>query len=559
MTTNDVIILDNLLKQKKEKIADSLSDSDFFEIFTFEQILKNYDISYDDLLSGKVGGTDDGGIDGFFILLNDENINEDINPDSIQKNPILKLFLIQSKNSNSFSEKAFDRVIGTVNDIFDLKKNMNTLKSFYNENLIEKGSIFRKTYLDLSFRHPSLKIFFIYVTKGNEKNIDVKVKNRAKILEDKIRDYFNESCVKVKFIGARDLLNASRAEKSYTLQLNFVENYLSKGDDSYIVLVNLINYYQFITDENNNIRRYIFESNVRDFQGKVEVNKDIQTTLVSNEKLDFWWLNNGITILASKASIIGKTITLDDVQIVNGLQTTTIIYNYLKDKNIEDKDKSRSILVRIIVTQNSEARDRIIKATNFQTMIPIASLRATDHIHRNIEDYFLSKGWFYDRRKNYYKNIGKPIDKIISIPYLSQAIMAIILREPNNARARPSSLLKQNTTYKQIFDESLDPEIYLLCAKIMKNIEKFLREKPPLQQVKTFKFHLAMVVVIKLLGKIDYDSSDILSLSDKEIPKQLIINSLSEIFKQAQPLGSDINKTSKSKEFVNQLLENILL
>lgn len=325
MTANDVIVLNSIIQQKKKQTATSLSDSDFFEIFTFEQILKNYDISYDELLSGKVGGSDDGGIDGFFTFLDDELVNEDTDLDSIKKSPLLELYLIQAKQETSFSEIAFDRVISTANDIFDLTKDMLALKSFYNSDLIDKATIFRNSYLKLASRHPELKIYYIYASKGDISEIHPKVNNRAETFASTIIGYFTGTEVQIKFFGARELLDLSRIEKSYTLQLNFLESYLSRGADNYIVLASLIDYYTFVTDENQILRRYIFESNVRDYQGDVEVNKDIRSTLVSNDDLDFWWLNNGITILASKASIVGKRITLDDVRVVNGLQTTTII------------------------------------------------------------------------------------------------------------------------------------------------------------------------------------------------------------------------------------------
>jgi hypothetical protein len=66
----------------------------------------------------------------------------------------------------------------------------------------------------------------------------------------------------------------------------------------------------------------LFEANVRDFLGEVLVNRDIMGTLsnvASREEEDFWWLNNGITLLASNATIAGKELSLENVQIVNGL------------------------------------------------------------------------------------------------------------------------------------------------------------------------------------------------------------------------------------------------
>ena len=82
----------------------------------------------------------------------------------------------------------------------------------------------------------------------------------------------------------------------------------------------------------------------------------------------------------------------------------------------------------------------MIRATNSQTKVPDASLPATEAIHRQIEAHFKAHGWFYDRRKNFYKNTGKPGDRIISIGGLGQAGTAIGLSRPNDARARPTTL-----------------------------------------------------------------------------------------------------------------------
>lgn len=93
-------------------------------------------------------------------------------------------------------------------------------------------------------------------------------------------------------------------------------------------------------------------------------------------------------------------------------------------KTITKKER-RNILVRVIVPTGSESLDRIIKATNSQTKIPDASLRATEKIHRDIGDYFKTEYLFYERRKNSYKNGNKPHDKIINIPHLAPSVMSI--------------------------------------------------------------------------------------------------------------------------------------
>jgi hypothetical protein len=65
------------------------------------------------------------------------------------------------------------------------------------------------------------------------------------------------------------------------------------------------------------------------------------------------------------------------------------------------------LLVRIIVTADPATRDQVIRATNRQTAVSDASLRATDDVQRQIENYFLTQGWYYDRRKNFYKTTAR--------------------------------------------------------------------------------------------------------------------------------------------------------
>jgi len=567
MNQNDVILLNTILKQQKTDDSSQSEQSDFFELFTFEQLLKNFDLSNDEIKSGKTGGGDDGGIDGFFIFLNDNLILEkEINKDEIKKSPTIDLFIIQTTEAKSFSEDIFNKLSDTISSIFDLTKDINQLKNFYNVNVIEKVGIFRDIYTGLASKYPKINVYYFYATKGSTANIHLKVRNKAKKLEEKTKTLLSGSNVNVKFFGARELLEFFRTEKTYTLQLEFTES-LSKGENDYAVLCDLVNFYRFVTDDSKNLRRYIFESNVRDYQGEVEVNKDIKKTLESPRKADFWWLNNGITLIAKKASVAGKTITLDDVQIVNGLQTTRCIYDYLHTKKdlLTEKNKN-SILVKIIITEDSAVRDSIIKATNFQTRIPDASLRATDSMQRDLEDFFKKDGWYYDRRKNYYKNIGKPTDKIISIPYLAQSITAILLKEPHIARGRPASIIKKDDDYKRVFNPSIDLHAYLNIVKIMKKVEDFLRSKDRkfnVPEKTNFRFHAAMITTMHISKKKDYQIKDLINLNIKKINKKITSDTIEFVLDSANNFltsqGGTPDSIAKSKSFLDYILLKIKL
>lgn len=561
MSKNDVIVLNTILNEQK---TDKMSQSDFFEVFIFEQLLKNFDLSNDEIKSGKTGGGDDGGIDGFFIFLNDNLILEKVNKENIKKNPVIDLFLIQATESKSFGEETFDKISDTISSIFDLTKDMEKLKNFYNVNVIEKASMFRDIYAGLASKYPKINVSFFYASKGDTANIHTKVKNKAKKFEENTQDLLSGSETEVKFFGAREILEHFRAEKTYTLQLEFTESF-SKGKNDYAILCDLVNYYKFVVDDLGNLKKYIFESNVRDYQGEVEVNKDIKRTLESGRKTDFWRLNNGITIIAKDARVTGKIITLDDVQIVNGLQTTRCIYDYFcTKKDLSEEKNKNSLLIKIIITDNNTIRDDVIKATNFQTRIPDASLRATDIMQRDLEDFFKKYGWYYDRRKNYYKNLGKPANKIISIPYLAQSITAILLKEPYIARGRPTSIIKKDDDYKRVFNPDLDIRIYLSIAKIMKKIEDYLRvkdEKLTVPEKTNFRFHIAMITVMRIFKKKDYQVEDLIDLDTKKINKKLASDTIEFVLNFANKFlteqGGTSDSIAKSKSFFDNLLSEV--
>jgi hypothetical protein len=75
MSTNDQVILNQMLEKRQQELSVSLSESEFFELFACEQILKDHDLSWEEIESGIVGDGGDGGIDGFYLFVNDEIIS----------------------------------------------------------------------------------------------------------------------------------------------------------------------------------------------------------------------------------------------------------------------------------------------------------------------------------------------------------------------------------------------------------------------------------------------------------------------------------------------------
>lgn len=323
-----------------------------------------------------------------------------------------------------------------------------------------------------------------------------------------------------------------------------VREHLAAEDGGYVCLVNIKDYYDFITDASGKRSQTIFDANVRDYEGSVEVNKAIRETLKSPQRdMDFWWLNNGITIIASKARMNGKKIVLEDPKVVNGLQTSQEIWRYFSNNpNIKD---SRLILIRIITIQDDTVQNNIIRATNSQSKIPAYSLRATDVIHQYIEQDFKLKDLFYDRQKNFYKNQGKPRKRIISIQYLSQAVASIILQRPNDARGRPTNLIKKDSDYKQIFNEKYPLKLYLKSAKLMMAVDNYLSSEAPeeIRKEKTnLRYHLVMYASCLLIGRPKFKPEELANIS---------IDKFDEILKESAPRVHYIFESLKSEKKID--------
>jgi hypothetical protein len=94
---------------------------------------------------------------------------------------------------------------------------------------------------------------------------------------------------------------------------------------------------------------------------------------------------------------------------------------------------------------------------------------------QDIETLFHRFGLFYDRRKGYYRDQGKPVSQIVSVVELVQAMLSIVLRRPDEARGRPRDYIKKDALYGSIFGkDKYDLNVYLKCIQIVRRIEEFL-------------------------------------------------------------------------------------
>lgn len=551
MADNSEIILSQVLKDQNEAVAPETSAPDFFEIFCAEQATKDCELSYEEIQAGIVDGEHDGGIDSFFTFVNGECVSEEVSFALPKKNANLEVVIIQSKSTSGFSETPIDRMISSIRRLLSLSQDYSDLTQ-YNPEVKGRADIFRKCYTRLASKFPSLRIKIIYACTKSSEKIHKNTRLKSDELVDIVKELFDEAEVSFEFWGAKELLGLARTKPTQTFELMFDQSL--NGPNGYIALVKLPNFYKFLLGGGSEIRSDLFEANVRDYQGSTEVNQEISKTLEGGGEDDFWWFNNGVTILASRAMSGGSVITIENPQIVNGLQTSSEIAQYLS-KSVSSDD--RAVMVKVVASEDEEIRDKIIKATNSQNQVPLASLRATDKIQRDIEHHLKASGYFYDRRKNFYKNEGRPASKIVSISLMAQAVMALFRGEPDNARARPSSLIKDDQVYNSIFSESYQLDSYLVAASTIRAIELELKVTAGLvaRDRNNIRFYVLYWVCALKANSIALNADRVAKLKDQISAEEIKegISAVWELFSAAG--GSD--QVAKGPSFKEELKDKV--
>ena len=158
----------------------------------------------------------------------------------------------------------------------------------------------------------------------------------------------------------------------------------------------------------------------------------------------------------------------------------------------------------------------------------------------------------YDRRKNFYKNEGKPINRIISIPQMAQAIIAILLQRPDTARARPSSLIRRDEEYRRLFSPTHPIEVYRACSEILKQTENYLAgrtDAPAATDKNNMKFYVAMAVCQEALTNTNPSTVEIASLAGSTLALTVLDSAYQIVHEEYKALGAT-DQAAKGSELV---------
>ena len=545
----------------KENNLIDMSDSDAFELFTLYLITKQMGIPLDSLSASITDGSSDGGIDSILVTVNDDPVDslEDLDSFEFKETTVTRFIITQSKTESSFKESVIDKFISSCNALFPLSNSLDDLGSRFNDLILERTNILRKAWGQTLFNRGKISVSVYYTCLSEMVEVSDSFIAKVDQLKSDLQDIFSLGNVNVDLYSSEELLRIYQKRKDDTRKLLFKEaplsNIYGEVGIGYVGMVHINELKKFITSDEHQIIEELFESNVRHYQGSVDVNNKIKETLQDKRDRDFWWLNNGITIIAELCNQMGPALLLTNPQIVNGLQTSFSIFQFFD----EDLTDGRSVLVKVIINTDKDIVDSIIASTNYQNVVAPGLLRATDDLQRAIEDYFYLKGYYYDRRKNYYRNRGKQSNRIFGIQFTAQAIKAIICGEPNVARSNPSGLLKSEAIYHTLFKKDDNFQGYLNCCLISSWVHAFvLRTKDTKigTSLRNFMLHLSWIVAMQIVQSTEVNCAEFAQYDIESIELNDYIEDALQILLQAvdafreEQHNADLINIAKSKDFV---------
>ncbi|WP_143874512.1 AIPR family protein, partial [Nostoc linckia] len=198
----------------------------------------------------------------------------------------------------------------------------------------------------------------------------------------------------------------------------------------------------------------LFEENIRVYLGEHnDINRKILNTAISNENIEFWYLNNGITITCDRMTYQPRSsspkLEMVNPQIVNGGQTSHALFEAARSDVFRISDVK--LIVRVIETGDRVFTNRVAEATNSQTPIRSRDIRSNDNIQIKIENSLLSEGYFYERKND--QHIDQLSSYRIDAVKLGQVILSCVLREPDKAKTSSNKIFGEY--YHWIFDEGI--------------------------------------------------------------------------------------------------------
>ena len=496
------IIKSFLTTHIKEYGLEKIKESTAFEHFINRIIINKYS---SERFDPEIIMTDDGekGLDGVAIIVNERIISDNAELESILMNSPsidVRFVFIQSKTSDKFSASEIGDFVYGVKAFFESED----ARPVTNERM-ERLIALKDTIYDNSIKltcSPVLDLYYVCCGKWSDTNgiqdrIDIEIKPLVDNSDFSKVEFYKYDAEKI-ITTFKEL--KKKISRTITMEKRATFPSINGVKQAYIGFVKCKDYINLLVDSDGNILNNIFEDNVRDFQGYNVINNEIKKTIENSEDQDrFAILNNGITIVSRGIQITGDNIEISDYQIVNGCQTSYVLFD-----NQSNINQNSYIVIKLIEVEDSSIADRVIYTTNRQTEVKSEAFVSSSKFHKELQDYYKSiepeYQLYYERRSKQY-DLDDTINKtkVISLSIMIASYIAMFLNEPHSTHRYYGELL---TAYKnRLFLDSDSYEVYYISTYYNYFVEQQFKTQHISKEIKQYKYHIICAMRCYLVGK----------------------------------------------------------
>ncbi len=254
MARNDTILIDGILDDRVAERLPSDRRDEAFEYFAFEQVLRDADLSQDEIKAGWIDGRDDGGIDGMFVLVNGHPLADAGSFLWPRSGCELDVWIITCKHHDTFRQAPMDNLVASIGELLDLAVSNASLKGCVFGFLVGARTCLMHAYRKVSPRLTRFALHFVYASRGTQTQVGESIRSRGDQAVAIARDLFGNCIATFDFAGASELVNIHRRVRTFSLELPFLEAYSRRA---YVLLCRLSEFYDFVVDESRKLRRYL--------------------------------------------------------------------------------------------------------------------------------------------------------------------------------------------------------------------------------------------------------------------------------------------------------------
>lgn len=451
-----------------------------------------------------VGGTSDMGMDGIAIKINGSIISSKQEINDIIKNQRrinVEFIFIQSKYKPKFEKGELNNFVDGVRDFLSETHNF-PMNDSVKEFLELKDYLLSDDIMVIWDNNPKVTLYYVAMGRWREAPDLVGVSKQfskdlayLNIYEDSQIHFIDSEALKGIYDSITNTFSKT-IDTRHTMPLTDVKGVVN----SCLAIVYADEFLKILVTDDGIIRKSLFNDNVRDYQGDNTVNDEIASTILKSPA-EFVVLNNGLTVVCDEFKQNNTRLTIHNPQIVNGCQTSHVIFNAHK----KGWDLSKvPLTVKFISTTDSELSNQIVRGTNRQNIVLEEAFEATKQFHKDLEEFFVVysvdyESIFYERRsKQYSFNPAIKQTQKFSLKLLTQYFIGMFLNKPHVSHRHESILLKDFAN--DIFQDFHSKLPYFTSALTFYNLEKLFRENLMTRTVKPYKAHLLMMFRESIAG-----------------------------------------------------------